>query len=139
MAGTVTETITKYDVHNGVPDKVVASFACVGDASNGSVPDTALSTTLLKLIRGMYLSLMVTKPGTPNPTAAYDITLVNAASLDILGGSGANRSASAAEQVMPLISSSAQKRLITEALTLKVANQSVNSAQYTIELIFTRN
>ena len=139
MAGTVVESIVKYGVEHGVAEKVLAKFTCVGDADDGTIPDTAFSATLMSLIRGMFLYLMVTVPGDTAPTASYDITVVNADALDILGGAGADRSASAAEQVMPIISSTAQKRLVTDDLTLKIANQAVHSADIVVQLLFTRN
>jgi hypothetical protein len=140
MAGSVTETYKTYDREKGRPNKVVASFACIGDASNGTLPDTALSTALMSLVTGMYLSAIYTKPGTPAPTDNYDITLIGATTtLDILGGVGANRDTANAEQAMPSISASSQKRLVNENLTLKFANQAVASAIILVQLIFVRN
>jgi hypothetical protein len=140
MPGSVVETYKEYDRRNGRPEKVVANLACIGDSANGTLPDTALSAALMSLIFGMYLRYMVTIPSTPAPTASYDITLVgDTSTLDLLGGAGADRSDSAAEQVMPIISTTAQKRLITENLTFKVAAQAVHSAVFSVQLIFTRN
>ena len=65
MAGTV--TLAHHEI--GHIRKVVAT--CVGDSANGSIPATALPP-----IEGRLMHL-VTNPGTPAPTANYDITLVD--------------------------------------------------------------
>jgi hypothetical protein len=140
MAGTVTETYVKYGKTRSGVDKVVATLACVGDSSDGTLPDTDLSAALTALIKGMYLNFIISFPGGTAPTTAYDVTLVGKTTgIDVLGGAGADQSATLPLQAMPVISATAQKRLITEALTFKVANQAVHSATFTVQLIFTRN
>jgi hypothetical protein len=140
MAGTVTETYIKYDVSRGKPDKVVASFACVGDSANGTLPATDFSAVLAALVKGMYLYLIITKPATPAPTDNYDITLIGKTTgIDLLGGAGADRDTANAEQAMPVISATPQKRLMLENATITIAGQSVNSAAFTVSLVFVRN
>lgn len=126
MAGTVTLQHVKV----GNIRKVVAT--CVGDAANGSFPTIALPA-----FEGMLLSL-ATAPGVPNPTALYDITLVDQFSHDVLEGVGANRSATLAEKVNIVYSGTSAHPPVDEAdtLTLTIANNSVNSAQITITLYY---
>lgn len=140
MAGTVTETIEQYSRKSGVADTIVANFAVVADDSDGSVPATAFSSTLMGLVKGYFLFAMITVPGTPQPTADYDITLVGGTtSLDLLGGVGIDRAADTAEQVLPKIGTTEVKRLIDETPTLTIENNSVNEAEITVRLIFLRN
>jgi hypothetical protein len=49
-----------------------------------------------------WLYRMVTNPGSPAPTANYDIYLRDANGVDILGGAGENRHTTDSEQAFPL-------------------------------------
>ena len=63
------------------------------------------------------LKRMTTDPGSTAPTSNYDVTLVDDAAYDILGGAGANRHASTTETVVPAVSG-----LHYGAATLTVSN-----------------
>lgn len=118
MAGTV--TITHYALGNVRR----INFSVVADASNGSVPDTVLPK-----FQGRLLGLH-TNPGATAPTANYDITIEDGDGLDRLQGVGANRHTTTSEQVPVVYTSTSVNPPVSldEALTLKFANNSVNSA-----------
>ncbi len=123
-----TVTVTQRRVGN--VRQVIA--AIVASSTDGSVP-----ATVLPAIEGTLLALG-TAPGVTNPTANYDITLVDQFSYDVLEGVGANRSASAAQKVAIVYSGTGVHPPVDEgdALTLTVANNSVNSALVTVTLYY---
>jgi hypothetical protein len=126
MAGSVTVSQAKI----GNIQKIV--LAVVGDAANGSVPDTVLTS-----FEGTLLALG-TAPGVTQPTALYDITVVDQFGHDVLEGVGANRSATLSEKVPVVYSGTGLHPPVDEAdtLTFKLANNSVASAQITVTLYY---
>jgi hypothetical protein len=57
-AGSCTQTITNIPtatLSNPNPPVKVLKFTCIGDASNGSIPNTAISSGTLEAVNGMYL------------------------------------------------------------------------------------
>src|SRR5437879_2251785 len=84
-------TVTVSQVKVGNIRQVIA--VVVASATDGTVPDTVLPA-----FEGRLLALG-TAPGVTQPTALYDITLVDQFGHDVLEGVGANRSASVAEKV----------------------------------------
>lgn len=133
-AGTVTQTLDKYPNIN----MQVLTFSWVGDAANGTVPSTATSTAITTKIAGWYVYSIETNPGSPAPTAAYDIVITNAEELDIAGGTLMNRHGINTERIIPKIDTANAifgSVLIDSALTLTITNQSVNSARGTVKLI----
>lgn len=132
--GTVTYTVK--DPLAGVSR--VITFSVTGDSAAGTVPNT--STTVGETA-GYWLCAMETDPGATAPTALYDITILSANGADLLGGAGANRSATVTEIAYPTIdSTSGQKGCvpINSALTLTVGNTSVNSATIEIKLFLVK-
>lgn len=123
-------TVTVSQVRVGNVRKVIA--AVVASSTDGSVPDTVLPA-----FEGTLLAFG-TAPGVTNPTANYDLTVVDQYGHDVLEGVGANRSASAAEKVAIVYSGTGTHPPVDEAdtLTLKLANNSVNSALITIALCY---
>ncbi len=127
MAGTV--TLTHYTV--GHVRKIVADW--VADAANGSVPDTVLPAFEGRLAE------LTTDPGATAPTDLYDLTLVDGDGVDRLQGLGANRSATVTQSV-PIVYSGSTVHPpvgIWDTLTLKLANNIVNSATGRVVLIYT--
>lgn len=124
--GTVTVTQKKV----GQIRQVIA--AIVASSTDGSVPDTVLPA-----FEGRLLAL-ATAPGVTNPTANYDLTVVDQFGRDVLEGVGANRSASATEKVPIVYSGTGTFPPVDEGdvLTLKTANNSVNSALVTVTLYY---
>lgn len=123
-------TVTVSQVKVGNVRKVIATV--VASSTDGSVPDT-----ILPAFEGTLLSFG-TAPGATNPTALYDVTILDQYAHDVLEGVGANRSASASEKVPIVYSGTGTHPQVDEAdtLTLKIANNSVNSALVTIALYY---
>jgi hypothetical protein len=128
VAGSI--TTTHYGLGGAIRRLV---FACTADAADGSFPDTALPK-----IEGRLLAI-VTNPGATAPTALYDVTLEDADGADRLQGAGANRSATATEQAAIAYASTSIHPPVDadETLTLKIANNAVNSALIGITIFYT--
>ena len=126
MAGTITQAWHT----TGTVKKVI--FTCTADSSDGSYPDTVLS----KPIDG-YLLALETNPGATGPTANYDITIENDNAVDVLAGAGANRHTSDTEVAYPAVGMYFKRPIApSDTLTLKIANNSVNSAVTVITLFW---
>jgi len=126
MAGST--TLTHYTI--GHVRRVVVDF--VADAADGTVPDT-----LLPSIEGRLMEL-TTNPGGTAPTDNYDITLIDAEGVDRLQGLGANRDTANTESLPLVYSGSTIHPVVskTDALTLKIGGQSVNSAVGRVILLY---
>ena len=101
---------------------------CVADDDDGSFPDTVLPA-----IDGQLLSI-ITDPGTPAPTAAYDVSVLDADGFDRLGGAGADRSATVTERAA--VSGAFVGR--REALTLHLENNSEDGAVTVVTIHYTQ-
>lgn len=136
MAGSVTITST-VDHNRGY---AILTAAWVGDADDSSVPDTALPSAFIDQIKGWYLYAIQTVPGADAeaPTADYDITLEDSLGMDLLGGAGGDRSATATEFAMPLWGSTPIPAPVYEGLTFKLRGNSVDEATGTARFIFVR-
>jgi hypothetical protein len=153
-AGSCTQTVTNYPVatlSNPNPIMKSVTFACTGDASNGSIPDTDISAGNLESIIGMYLYGVFANPtarGTA-PDAADVFLLDKTTGEDYLGsadaGTTANKGANLIHATLPKSTMPYSYYMsnwfyfpIRRTLTLRVANQATVSANYTIELVFVR-
>lgn len=127
MAGSVTET------HDKQGPIGVVTLTIVGDSSDGSVPDTDLATKI-----SGYLLALETDPGATAPTDNYDVTLEDANGHDVLEGVGADRDTANTEKVRVVYSGTAVHPPVSigDTLTLKVANQSVSSANIVVKLYY---
>jgi predicted RNA methylase len=125
--GTVTQTY--YSAGN--VRKV--AFAVTADAAAGTVPNTVLTTA----IEGRLLAIE-TNPGSTAPTDNYDITLEDGEGFDVLQGVGANRDTANTERAAIVIASTSLHPVVdeTDVLTLKIANNSVNSATITVVIYY---
>lgn len=94
----------------------------IGDASDGSVPNT----DTLESINGC-VALVVTDPGSTAPTDNYDIVLNDDFGVDIMGGELANRDTANTEQVVPKMDAVYGCRPVYGKLQLQITNQSVSS------------
>jgi len=102
------------------------------DDTDGSVPDTQIDWPI-----GGLLSSVTTNPGTPAPTALYDITLEDKDGVDVMGGALSNRADAASEVAYPKEPAGAVNLngvAVCGALTFKLTNNSVNSAVGTVRL-----
>jgi hypothetical protein len=115
---------------------------CTADASDGSFPDTVLSNPDADASGVMHgwLLAMDTNPGATGPTADYDIKIENAEGVDILGGAGADRHTSNSERAYPLSGTAVVAAPVDrhDKLTLKITNNSENSATTRIVLYWVR-
>ena len=107
-------------------------------ADTGAIDTCTISANDAKVLKGLYCVLGTSKPGTVQPTASYDITLVDSQGIDIMGSSMVDRSATAAEQAKPAISTLAGRRLVDSTLTLTIVNNSVDSAVGYCNFYFTK-
>lgn len=114
-------------------------FAWTGDSSDGSVPATTLTTAQSQFVQGYYLCGAETDPGSPSPTAAYDITITDSGGNDLMGGVLADRSASATEYAVPALNTSVYGcRFVVTPLLFTLTGNSVNSAAGTCTLFFAK-
>jgi len=104
-------------------------LTCVGDDATGAIPDTEIAG-----MKEWFLFQMETNPGTPAPTANYDIALNTSGGADLLKGNGADRHTSADEIAHPDDFPS----LVTGTITQVITNQSVNSAELIVTYTFVR-
>ncbi len=130
-AGTVTQ---QGPTQLGNSDTRVFEWAWTGDATTGSVPASVAASLRQQQYQGYIVLGVEFVPGTPSPTASYDVTLTDDYGYDILVGGGANLSATAASAVL---AGSAVPPL-NGALTLNVTNNAVASAKGRILLYMSR-
>jgi hypothetical protein len=120
--GTVTQNIKKENSETKVS---IIEINWVASSSDGSVPSFETYQ-----ING-YLIHAVTIPGTPSPTALYDIALTDENGLAVMGGTMSDRSATAKEVAIPKLNSLDSiygAIYVAGPLTLAITNNSVNSA-----------
>lgn len=92
--------------------------------------------TYTQLIRGRSLRSVEAYPGSPAPDAA-DITVSDAAGLDLLNGNGTSLiSATLAVANYPLIDDLGATIPIRGVLSIALANQTTNGAKFTLKLTF---
>lgn len=125
--GTVTQTGPTQLATTGV---YVVTLSVTADASTGSVPATAINraSSAIANTDGLYILQVETVPGSPNPTASWSATITDAGGRDLMAGSCATRSASAAQVCYPATVSAA----LNGSYTLNVTGNSVNSAAIAI-------
>jgi hypothetical protein len=122
MAGTVTET-KLFGGGSRSQDSYINRIvlAWVSDASG------VVSGTPTGIINGTICKVQFI-PGSPAPSDAYDVTLTDTAGIDVLGGQGANQSATVAAAVIPGVplkdgtTISVAPCVVADPLTLIIAN-----------------
>jgi hypothetical protein len=137
-AGTCTQSLVNEDYTGttkpmGVDDVRIVKFVCTGDASDGTFPAISFVSGIVQKIQGLFLYKVNTVPGATNPTASWGVTVTNSDSLDLLGGAGAGRSASAAQAVIPLFF-----HPVSGSMTLNISSNSVASANITLYVFFVK-
>jgi hypothetical protein len=107
--------------------------AFVGDDGTGAVPNLAVSFP-----SDCELLELITNPGSTAPAANYDITAVDADSIDRFQSCGLNRHTTASEAVAIIFATNFQKPVVRadEALTITIANQTNASATGTIAIVY---
>lgn len=91
-SGTVAITRAREDIGSLNRKKIVVAWT--SDAAAGTV-----SQVIAECIGA--IERVVTDPGTPAPTANYDITLLDENGIDVLQNLGQNRHTSNSEQIFP--------------------------------------
>lgn len=148
--GVVTQSTVNY------PDSLVRKvvFTCVASADDGSIPNTATSTSITSFIKG-YRLIQVDAYPTSGGTApdAASVFILNADGLDLLGSEDGSTTAygglnlihatlprsTAPDLYIPRAGVHAwYQPLVTGALTLKVISQATVSADYTVVLTFSK-
>lgn len=115
----------------------VVTWNWVADDTTGRVPGSSLSAADTDALKYFYVDMGETKPGTfIAPTALYDVTLEDPDGMDVFGGKMMNRSNTTGEQVLPAMSGALGSRPLYTGLTLRVYNNSVNSATGKVIITF---
>ena len=138
MASSCTITLNHRQVHQ--TETAILQFAWTADTDGSftsvSTDDTDYNEklTITDMIKGWEIYGAQTDPGTTAPTADYDITVTDAAGEDLFGTNMNDRSTSATESAVPAIGGLNATRTIDSALTLNIANNSVNGATGVVKL-----
>ncbi len=124
--GTVTQTMARL----GESNFYVLTVSWTADAAAATVPATALITTGVggRGTSGFIITQVITNPGAVAPTDNYDITLVDADGLDIMGGALVDRDTANTERAVPAVTNA----IIPGTVTFTLANNAVNSATGTV-------
>jgi hypothetical protein len=131
-AGTVTPSLVMTSLDGNT---LVIKLACVSDAANGSVPATAITPSLLSWqahnfpvqywFMGYSIYEVWTVAGSPAPDAA-DITIVDGISAILYTEVAVIAAAGTTEGTVD------KYRTVTSQITVSVANQATNDAEYDI-------
>ena len=113
-------------------------FTCTADSTK-TATKYEFTTKVLPKFDGK-LKALVTNPGSPAPSANYDITLVDQHGLDRIQGVGANRHTTTTEFANIVISGGIDHPVVAQSdtLTLTIANSTNASAVTVVELYYGR-
>jgi len=147
-------TVVQGDVTVVFKNTFTLTFTCTGDAADGSIPNTDVTTANTTKLKGLYLykvEAFPTSEGTaPNPA---DVMVYDEDGLDLLGSEDGGTTAYAG---LTLVHATLKRTTlpnlylpragnhvnyfpqITGVLTLDVDNQTTASANWTIVLTFVR-
>ena len=147
--GSCTQSAYDFSSRNVQHPTRVIILACTGSTVDGSLPDTALNSTMMKLIEGTHyfysITAYPTSGGTP-PDAA-DVFILDEDGVDLLGstdgGVTANKGANLIHATLPKRAFAYVDGMgafytppVTTGLTVRVSNQATASANYTLKLVF---
>lgn len=96
--------------------------------TDGSVSALTFPVQASELLQVRYI------PGATTPSAAYDATILDANSIDVLGGTGANLSETASTVHVPVVSTYFRRILEAGNLTMGITNAGSGKTG-TIELL----
>lgn len=110
-----------------------------GDAANGTVPNYTFTSADREFMKGYYIYAVQTNPGTA-PTDNYDMTILNADGLDIMGTALNDRDKSNTELAIPKCDGTNYCYPLIDGgtLTLTVANNTDVSATCTLKIYLVR-
>jgi len=98
--------------------------------------DGSFASVAGNIVNG-WLFMVITDPGSTPPQDNYDITITDAYSIDVMGGSMANRDTANAEMSIPILASGIYgTRFVNTALTLNISGNNVGSATGVVKLYF---
>ena len=119
--------------YSSVTDDVAClEFSWVGSSVDGSVTATASTSEI-----DGWVFMAITNPGSPTPTASYNVYLYDSEGVDVMGGTLTARSNSASEQAIPLIASDWYgERFVEGTITLTITGQSVHSAEGVVKVYY---
>jgi len=142
---TGTVTVTRKAIVPQYIEQVI--FTCVGDATDGSIPNTPITQEILRHISGMYLYCVTADPGAVTPDAA-DVFILNARSEDLLGSADNTTAGNGANLLHATLTRTTLPKLylpgvnfypvVDGLLTLQVSNQGTVDATYVITLTFVK-
>jgi hypothetical protein len=145
--GACTVTISPVPVQTTNPPIKILKFVCTANSGTGGLPDQTITAAPLA---GYYLYTVSAYPtaGGTAPDAA-DVFVLDANGEDLLGstdgGTTANKGANLIHATLKKTTWPYSTYLsapyfppVLNTLALRVANQSTNSANFTIELVFVR-
>ena len=137
--GSCTSKLSCYG--NGYQCKL--TYTCTGSSVDGnftSATGMSASTSNLSTLAGYFLFIACSDPGSTAPTASWDYTFTDA-HRDLLGGLGANHSATASECFVPKIDTTnnifGAVPWVT-SLTLAITGNSVASAGIVFDFYFVK-
>lgn len=134
--GSVTISASTITVQNE-PTRRVITLSWVADASAATVPDTTINAITYE-IEGWYLYSAETNPGSPAPTANYDMYLNDADGFDIAGNLLENRHTTTTELVN-IGTATHGYPLVRGNITFTLSGNNVNSAVGTCILTLLAN
>jgi hypothetical protein len=129
-SGTVTTTLAQQGANTGV---YTYSIAWTADG-DGALSPVQIEADNFTKIHGLFLVQVETIPGGTAPTALYDIAINDTDGADLLGGAGADRSATLPEIAYPSVIS----KVIANRFSVVLTSNTQAGATGTIRLYFSR-
>jgi hypothetical protein len=127
-AGTVQQSLSQL----GSTNNWVVAFNWTGDASTGSVPNTAAQG--LSCCQGYIITQVETVPGSTAPTSGYSVAINDPSGVDVLQGAAASLSATNAQT----FAASSAAPPLQGTFTLVITGQSVASATGRVYVFLTK-
>lgn len=135
--GTLVQTVERWPFSNRDNDVYMVTLTWTAGAG-GVFTSAATDAQVTGVIRGRYIIMVITDPGATAPQAAYDITLTDPDGIDVMGGTLADRSATATEIARPLPDPTKYCGFISGALTLNISNNNVAGATGVIKIFVSK-
>ena len=118
---------------------ITVNFAFTASPDDGAMPAIATSTAISTVITGLYLFAMETNPGNVTVPNAWGVTITNAAGYDLMGGTGAARSTTLTQRVVPAVSTGIYgANLVDGILYLNITGNTTVSATGSVKLFLSK-
>jgi hypothetical protein len=125
------------DHQTQIVGKYALTFVCTASSSDATYTPTPISAANLARLATFFLYRAETAPGSTPPQDQYDITVVNANGVDVVGALLMNRSRTSVQDVL-LAPASGYYQIGSSGLTVTPTGNNVNSAAFTLTLEFTK-